>query len=146
MKIGNTRGYHCSHWAPDDGPELPEACWAVNKRQDNKLENCCNWLVIYLNWDNLWAVRSNTNTEVEKLNLGRKSILFQLCVIAATFMFYSWLLISCACELLASSDPSFSLITVEIIITTLQFFTQRKHNYCRNIPEFTDLKLTENKQ
>jgi hypothetical protein len=22
----------------------------VNKRQDNKLENCCIWFVIYLNW------------------------------------------------------------------------------------------------
>jgi len=27
----------------------PKRCWAVNKRQDNKLENCCIWLVIYLN-------------------------------------------------------------------------------------------------
>jgi hypothetical protein len=26
-----------------------ETCCAVNKRQDNKLENCCIWLVIYLN-------------------------------------------------------------------------------------------------
>jgi hypothetical protein len=29
--------------------KTPETCWAVNKRQDNKLENCCIWLVIYLN-------------------------------------------------------------------------------------------------
>ena len=28
----------------------PETCWAVNKRQDNKLKNCCIWLVIYLNY------------------------------------------------------------------------------------------------
>jgi hypothetical protein len=27
----------------------PETCWAVNKRQDNKLENFCIWLVIYFN-------------------------------------------------------------------------------------------------
>jgi hypothetical protein len=27
----------------------PETCWAVNKSQDNKLENCSIWLVIYLN-------------------------------------------------------------------------------------------------
>ena len=27
----------------------PETCWAANKRQDNELENCCIWLVIYLN-------------------------------------------------------------------------------------------------
>jgi len=31
------------------GGKMPETCWAVNKRQDNKLENCCIWLVIYLN-------------------------------------------------------------------------------------------------
>jgi hypothetical protein len=29
--------------------KTPETCWAVNKRQDNKLENCCILLVIYLN-------------------------------------------------------------------------------------------------
>jgi len=28
----------------------PKTCWAVNKCQDNKLKNCCIWLVIYLNW------------------------------------------------------------------------------------------------
>jgi len=27
---------------------IPETCWAVNKRQDNRRENCCIWLVIYL--------------------------------------------------------------------------------------------------
>jgi hypothetical protein len=32
------------------GGKMPETCWALNKRQDNKLENCCIWLVIYLNW------------------------------------------------------------------------------------------------
>jgi len=31
------------------GGRKPETRWAVNKRQDNKLENCCIWLVIYLN-------------------------------------------------------------------------------------------------
>jgi hypothetical protein len=30
------------------GGRTPETCWAVNKRQDNKLENCCIRLVIYL--------------------------------------------------------------------------------------------------
>jgi len=29
--------------------KTPETCWAVNKRQDNKLGNCCIKLVIYLN-------------------------------------------------------------------------------------------------
>ena len=28
--------------------KTPETCWAANKRQDNKLENCCIRLVIYL--------------------------------------------------------------------------------------------------
>ena len=31
------------------GGKTPKTCWAVNKCQDNKLENCCIWLVIYLN-------------------------------------------------------------------------------------------------
>jgi hypothetical protein len=31
------------------GGKTLETCRAVNKRQDNKLENCCIWLVIYLN-------------------------------------------------------------------------------------------------
>jgi hypothetical protein len=31
------------------GGKTPEACQAVNKRQDNKLKNCCIRLVIYLN-------------------------------------------------------------------------------------------------
>jgi hypothetical protein len=31
------------------GGRTPETCWAVNKRQDNNLENCCIWLVIYFN-------------------------------------------------------------------------------------------------
>jgi hypothetical protein len=25
------------------GRKMPETCWAVNKRQDNILENCCIW-------------------------------------------------------------------------------------------------------
>ena len=31
------------------GGKTPETCWAVNKRQDNKLKNCCFRLVMYLN-------------------------------------------------------------------------------------------------
>jgi hypothetical protein len=31
------------------GGKTPETCWAVNKRQDNKLKSCCIRLVIYLN-------------------------------------------------------------------------------------------------
>jgi hypothetical protein len=32
------------------GGTTSETCWAVNKRQDNKVENCCISSVIYLNW------------------------------------------------------------------------------------------------
>jgi hypothetical protein len=53
---GKTKGCYCSHWAPDDGWEKPETCSAVNKRQDNKLENCCIWVVIYLNWCFAWLL------------------------------------------------------------------------------------------
>jgi hypothetical protein len=31
------------------GVMMPETCWAGNKRQDNKLKNCCIRLMIYLN-------------------------------------------------------------------------------------------------
>jgi hypothetical protein len=31
------------------GGKTPETCRAVNKIQGNELENCCIWLVIYLN-------------------------------------------------------------------------------------------------
>jgi hypothetical protein len=31
------------------GGKTPETCWAVNKRRDNKLKNCCIRLVIYFN-------------------------------------------------------------------------------------------------
>jgi hypothetical protein len=31
------------------GRKTPDTCEAAHKRQDNKLENCCIWLVIYLN-------------------------------------------------------------------------------------------------
>jgi hypothetical protein len=32
------------------GGKTPATCWAVNKRQDGKLRNCCIWLVLCLNW------------------------------------------------------------------------------------------------
>ena len=40
---------YCSHWAPDDGRVNTQTCWAVNKRQDNKMKNYSIRLVIYLN-------------------------------------------------------------------------------------------------
>jgi len=41
----------------------PETCWAVNKRPDNKLENCCIWLVIYLNCTMMHGI---TNLKLKK--------------------------------------------------------------------------------
>jgi hypothetical protein len=46
---GKTRGCYCSHELLMMGGRTPETCWAVNKRQDNKLKSCYIWLVIYLN-------------------------------------------------------------------------------------------------
>ena len=44
------------------GGKTPETCWAVNKRQDNKLENCCIWLVIYLNYANNFVIMISLQT------------------------------------------------------------------------------------
>ena len=57
---GKTRGCHCSHWAPDDGRENARNMLAINKLQDNKLENCCIRLVIYLS--SLWCCSQSTVT------------------------------------------------------------------------------------
>jgi hypothetical protein len=46
---GKTRGCYCSHELLMMGGRTPETCWGVKKRRDNKLENCCIWLAIYLN-------------------------------------------------------------------------------------------------
>jgi hypothetical protein len=45
------------------GGKTPETCRAVNKCQDYKLENCCTWLVIYLNCitTNRWSHCTTTN-------------------------------------------------------------------------------------
>jgi hypothetical protein len=53
---GKTRGCYCSHEPLMMGGRMPETCWAVRKRQNNKLENCCTWLVIYLNFNNDWLL------------------------------------------------------------------------------------------
>jgi hypothetical protein len=47
------------------GGKTPEKCWAVSKRQDNKLENFCVWLVIYLNcsWWFIWNVWKCTDLQ-----------------------------------------------------------------------------------
>jgi hypothetical protein len=51
------------------GGKAPETCWAVNKRQDNKLENCCIWSVIYLNCT---MMHGSTNPEFIKIRFNMK--------------------------------------------------------------------------
>ena len=48
------------------GGKTTETCWAVYKRQDNKLENCCIRLVIYLNCTMMHGL---TNLKLKKKNL-----------------------------------------------------------------------------
>jgi hypothetical protein len=63
--------------------KTPETCSAVNKRQDNKLKNCCIWLVIYLNCSRNFLGTSiiqcnwlNTNNKNFTPSLGVASPLF----------------------------------------------------------------------
>ena len=51
---------------PMMGGRTPETCWYVNKRQDNKLENCCIWLVIY---SNCTMMHELTNLKKKNLNI-----------------------------------------------------------------------------
>ena len=66
------------------GGRTPETCWAVNKRQDNRLENCCIWLVIYLNCTVMHGLTNlkfcffffnfdNDNTNIFCSDVGRNS-------------------------------------------------------------------------
>jgi hypothetical protein len=52
------------------GGKTAETCWAVNKRQDNKLKNCCIRLVIYLNFMMMHALR---NLKLPLFNSWEKS-------------------------------------------------------------------------
>jgi hypothetical protein len=56
------------------GGKTPETCWAVNKRQDNKLENCFNWLVIYLNFMFVLGTRKHKAYSVRNLRLFERFI------------------------------------------------------------------------
>jgi hypothetical protein len=65
------------------GGEMPETCWAVNRRQDNKLENCCNWLVIYLN-----CTMKRGLTNLNPLNAELNSICHLLALLGAQPILY----------------------------------------------------------
>jgi hypothetical protein len=98
------------------GGKTPEICWAVNKRQDNKLENYCIWLVIYLNCENnvvygeeMWCQRktpvqtavlvtalrtkliNNPNIEVIRPTLCKKALkVSEAAVTAVPLQCYTW--------------------------------------------------------
>ena len=65
---------------PIMGGRTPETCWAVNKPQDNKLENCCIWLVIYLNWSRpnflippaIWVYQKQKVSKTERASFFRQ--------------------------------------------------------------------------
>jgi hypothetical protein len=59
------------------GGKTPETYWAVNKRQDNKLKNCCIWLVIYLNYTMMHGLT----------NLKFKLIMLFVCVYTYTYTY-----------------------------------------------------------
>jgi len=61
------------------GGRTPETCWAVNTSQDNKLENCCIWLVIYLNWS-LIRRRPRAKTTYSPLSDGYQRFRGTLCL------------------------------------------------------------------
>ena len=61
------------------GGETPETCWTVNKRQDNKLENCCIWLVIYLNWKGVPPYRNNLlSSSSQYIHLKSRKITYSM--------------------------------------------------------------------
>ena len=78
-----------------------ETCWAVNKRQDNKLENCCIWLVIYLKFH--FSVKKPPPFVPIPLTGGKNSA-FKF--FTSAFRDYTYVcLIVCPCILL--SHPSY---------------------------------------
>jgi hypothetical protein len=66
------RGCYCSHELLIMGGKTPETCWAVNKLQDNKLENVCIYLVIYLNSTMMHGI---TNLNLWNPNLWKWNLL-----------------------------------------------------------------------
>jgi hypothetical protein len=57
--------------------ETPETCGAVNKRQDNKVENYCIWFVIYLNQEGVPTFRNNLlSSSSQYIPLKRRKITY----------------------------------------------------------------------
>jgi len=68
------------------GGKTPETCWAVNKRQDNRLENCCIWLVIYLNctmMHELTNLKFTLFTFCKHINTCILTLLLRICDISS---------------------------------------------------------------
>ena len=51
------------------GGRKSETCWAINKRQDNKLKNFCIWLVIYLNCTMMHGLQTLNLANLRNLRL-----------------------------------------------------------------------------
>ena len=76
------------------GGKTHETCWAVNKCQDNKLENCCIWLVIYLKYTPVfqtapklcyWSLSDSSRCV---RSIQARSKLFPTLIIYNTLQFY----------------------------------------------------------
>ena len=89
------------------GGKTPETCWAVNKRQDNKLENCCIWLVIYLNCTVMMH-------RLTKLKLNHNFLQIQLTNVLHLFLSHP-------------SDPFPLSLLSQILYTFLPFLYQRNY-------------------
>jgi hypothetical protein len=100
------------------GGKTPETCWAVNKRQDNKLENCCIWLAIYFNYLKHFLVHSTAFfiyfshwTMSSEIAILRTSLTFEL---ITSFDVVKHLTVEC------NSVPVLLLILAYSKITSLQ--------------------------
>jgi hypothetical protein len=69
------------------GGKTPGTCWTVSKHQDNKLENCCIWLVIYLK--SMFGIRSVLCLSAERLkrSVGTVNMLqIRMCMYGVTII------------------------------------------------------------
>jgi len=58
------------------GGKTFKTCWAVNKRQNSKLKNCCTWLVIYLNCTMMHGLTNLKFSVYVTINITLKSSRF----------------------------------------------------------------------
>ena len=85
------------------GGRTPETCWSVNKRQGNKMENCCIWLMIFLNCTMMHGLTNLKSTCCVALYTLRQIqchyFMWQIQVTASCLLVY-------LINVIHSSDPS----------------------------------------